>query len=274
MPNSTVTPGNASATPRLRPKDRVQPTSQIDSQLIVAPTSTLRDLVVGVVSYHSLAHLRQLVPTWRSGAGSLDAELVLLENGTGEDLGELTDEVPDLEIRRIEQSIPFTAAVNRLLKTDSDCSPRSRYVALLNPDTTLLPGALERLVDFLDEHPEVGAVGPRVWDLDPSAPERNADPQHRTIQRSWRRFPTLSAALFHRHSVLARIWPSNPFTRRYINADRSPDTTQDTDWLSGCCLVVRSDVFADIGGLDERFPMFCEDVDLCRQIHAHGYRVV
>ncbi|MEM7205816.1 MAG: glycosyltransferase [Planctomycetota bacterium] len=227
-------------------------------------TATKVDVTVAVVSYRSLGLLLDSAQTWAAAAPGLNVEWRILENGTGDSVAQaLHDAQPALArhavCHELEHSVSFARANNIALR-----GFRGRHVVLLNPDTLLRPGSLTELVAFLDDHPDVAVVGPRVWD----------DPACTSIQRSWRRFPGLTTAIANRQSLLARLWPKNPWTRDYLNLDRSPDVTQDTDWVSGCCLAVRGDVFRALGGLDAGYPMFCEDVDLCRGAHRRGWRVV
>lgn len=218
------------------------------------------DLTVAIVNYHSLALLRRCLATWRAATTGLRAELCVLENGTGEAIaGPVRELVPGARIRMRARSVAFSAAVN-----EAFAGARGRHVLLLNPDTLLAPGSLTRLVQHLDEHPEVGIVGPRVWD----------DEAHTSLQRSFRRFPGLRTAFCHRYSLLTRWWPQNPWTRDYLRLDAAGDRAIDTDWVSGCCLAVRGELWARLGGLDTGYPMFCEDVDLCRRARTLGWRVV
>lgn len=225
-----------------------------------APAARPFDLSVVIVGYRSLKLIVECLATWDAAVAGINAELIVVENGTGEPAADvLRAQRPEARVIELDKSIGFGAAVNRGLS-----EARGRHVALLNPDTALEPRSLTRLVQRLDRDPRIGIVGPRVWD----------DVAHSSIQRSWRRFPGVSTALFGRYSLLTRLWPSNPWTRRYLNQDRSPDECQETDWVSGCCMVVRGTLFRALGGMDERFPLFCEDVDLCRSAWDAGFTVV
>jgi GT2 family glycosyltransferase len=218
------------------------------------------DLTVVIVNYHSLRLLEACLETWSRAVDGMRAELVVVENGTGEPVAERLEALlPEARVILLEKSVGFAAAVNRGLQRAS-----GRHVAILNPDTLLGARSLTRLVRYLDQHPDTGIVGPRVWD----------DPEHTSIQRSWRRFPGISTALFHRYSFLSRCWPSNPWTSAYLNKDKPADRIQETDWVSGCCMVIRGTLMRLLGGLDADYPMFCEDVDLCRSCSVAGMSVV
>lgn len=221
--------------------------------------SDTADLTVAIISYRSLGVLKACLEDWAGATAGISARLVVVENGTGEDIvGAVRSRVADSRVDVLETSLTFTRAVNRAL-----AGADSRYVAILNPDTRLMPESMTKLVRFLDARKDVGIVGPRVWD----------EAERRTTQRSWRRFPGLSTALFSRHSLLSRLWPSNPWTRAYLMGDASPDQVQVCDWVSGCCLLARAELFRACGGLDEGFPMYCEDVDLCRRAKLRGWEV-
>lgn len=218
------------------------------------------DLTVVIVSYHSQALLERCLRDFAAATRGIVAELCVLENGTGEAIAPMVQSlVPGARVRVRQRSIAFSAAVN-----EAFAGARGRHYALLNPDTLLLPDSLTTLVRHLDLHPDVGVVGPKVWD----------DAARTSLQRSFRRFPGLATVFSHRYSWLARWWPDNPWTAAYLRLGAAPDQVLDTDWVSGCCLAIRGELFQRLGGLDTGYPMFCEDVDLCRRVHDAGLRVV
>jgi GT2 family glycosyltransferase len=136
---------------------------------------------------------------------------------------------------------------------------RGRYLLFLNPDTVTHEGALDTLVDWMEEHPEVGACGPKLLNTDG------------TLQASCRAFPSFGAGLF-RNTLLGRLFPNNPWSRGYLMQDFQHDKEQPVDWLSGSALLVRRDALEAIGGgWDESYFMYCEDVDLCYRLKSKGF---
>jgi N-acetylglucosaminyl-diphospho-decaprenol L-rhamnosyltransferase len=132
-------------------------------------------------------------------------------------------------------------------------------VAVLNPDLTVAPGTAGALVERLERDAGLGAVGPRV---------RNRDGSD---YASARRLPTVPVAVGH--GVLGLWWPSNPFTVRYRQLDADPSRARSVDWLSGSAVWLRRDALDAVGGWDERYFMYMEDVDLCWRLRRGGFDI-
>lgn len=153
------------------------------------------------------------------------------------------------------ENIGFTRGNNRAL-----AAAQGRHVMLLNPDTLIHGNALAALVDYVDAHPAVGLAGPRV--LNPDG----------TTQSTRRRFPTLLTGIFE-STWLQGIAPRRVLDDFYV-ADQPDEGTYEVDWLQGCALVARRAVYEQIGGLDEGYVMFSEELDWCRRARDAGWRVV
>jgi N-acetylglucosaminyl-diphospho-decaprenol L-rhamnosyltransferase len=131
----------------------------------------------------------------------------------------------------------------------------------LNPDAELDSGALAELTTSLWSESDVGVVGPHLVFPDG------------TTQPSRRRFPNIPLALVESTS-LQQLWPRFPGLDHYYVRDRSDAVRQDVDWLVGACLLARRAVLEDVGGFDERFFMYSEELDWCRRVRAAGWRVL
>jgi GT2 family glycosyltransferase len=132
-------------------------------------------------------------------------------------------------------------------------------VAVCNPDLEVEKGAAGALVRRLATEGELGAVGPLI---------RNTDG---TIYPSARSDPRVRDAVGH--GLLGLVWRTNPFTRRYRQLDADPSRPRDVDWVSGAAVWLRRDALDTVGGWDERYFMYVEDVDLCWQLRQGGWRV-
>ncbi len=205
------------------------------------------DVAAVIVDFHAGSALARCVTTLRADGV---ARIVVVENGDpgtardalGEDLAEIVEPGVNLGYGR---------AVNRGAARVGDYA----FLLVSNPDIEVHAGAVATLVDFLDDHPDVAVVGPTI-----ERPDGTVYPSHRI-------FPNVALAALH--ALLAPLWPSNPATRRY----RSPRPDGAVDWISGAFFLVRRDVFETVGGFDERYFMFAEDMALCWAVREAGYSV-
>jgi GT2 family glycosyltransferase len=137
---------------------------------------------------------------------------------------------------------------------------QGRYLFLLNPDTVVHADAIHRLIDYLDKNPRVGIVGPHVLNTDG------------TTQSTRRRFPTPLTALFE-STWLQGIAPRRILAHFYVT-DQPDNGTFEVDWMQGCALVARREVYDQIGGLDTRYVMYSEELDWCKRAKLAGWKVV
>jgi N-acetylglucosaminyl-diphospho-decaprenol L-rhamnosyltransferase len=205
-----------------------------------------------VVNYNAAGHLADCVRSLRADGAD---EIVVVDNASTDASHRAVTEA-DASARWIEtgRNLGFGRAANRgVVAATHD------LVAIMNPDAVVEPGALKALVDVLDAEPAIAAVGPRVDNPDGS------------WYPSARAFPSLTDALGH--AFLHYVSPDNRFSRRYKLLDWDHDTARDVDWISGTFMLVRREAFESVGGFDEAFFMYVEDVDLCWRLRAKGWRV-
>ena len=135
------------------------------------------------------------------------------------------------------------------------------YVLFINPDTIISINTISECVSFLESHPQAGMVGPKI--LNPDG----------TLQASCRRsFPTPRVAFYH-FSGISRLFPGSERFGRYNLTYLDPDDSTSVDAISGSFMFVRRPLFMRIGGFDEQFFMYGEDLDLCRRVRDEGFEV-
>lgn len=132
---------------------------------------------------------------------------------------------------------------------------KSEYVLLLNPDTVVRAGAIRALVEFADRHPEVGIFGARLEDPDG------------TPQCSAFRFPGVAAEF----EAAARLGVVTRLLRRWQIAPPVRDERHRCDWVAGACMLVRREVWEQLGGMDEAYFMYFEEVDFCLRASRAGW---
>lgn len=151
------------------------------------------------------------------------------------------------------RNLGYGAGANRGIASSGD----SEFVVVCNADLRVHDGAIARLVTALDAHPDWAIVGPRI--VDPSGAE----------YPSVRRFPSMIDAAGH--ALLALVQPDNRFSRRY--KDNVGRDVRAVDWVSGACFCARRTALEELGGFDEAYFMFAEDIDLCWRAHQAGWGV-
>ncbi|CAI2716993.1 glycosyltransferase family 2 protein [Nitrospina watsonii] len=184
-------------------------------------------------------------------------EIRVVNNARHENLGEFQNRFSDIRVTTNPRNVGFACASNQAAREATGDT-----LVFLNPDTVVHAGAMAALARHLKTHPDIGLVAPKVLNPDGS------------IQASCRRFPRLWTGLFNRRSLLSRGFPGNRFTRDYLMQDFDHNETRDVDWVSGCCMMMSRQLFLELGGFDEHYFLFSEDVDLCQIIWKSGRRVV
>ena len=217
------------------------------------------DLTVIIVSWnvHDLLRrcLRTLTPAL--SLGGRQSEVIVVDNASTDGSPEMVAaEFPWVQLIRNAENRGFTAANNQGLAVS-----QGRALLLLNPDTEVVGEALATMVEYMETHPHVGALGPQLRYPDGS------------LQSSRRRFPTLATALVE-STVVQEWWHDNRVMRRYFMADTPDDAVQPVDWVVGACLMVRREAFEQVGGLDEGYFMYSEEMDWCHRIKDAGWEVI
>ena len=207
-----------------------------------------------VVNYNTAGDLRKCLESAREMLG--EVETVVVDNGSTDGSREMVKGDFD-RVRLVDNpgNPGYASACNRGIAATVE-----PYIFILNSDVEFLPGGMDAVLDYLDAHADVGALGPMVLNSDGSA------------QMSCRRFPSMLENVVH--GFLGEIWPGNPFTRRYQMKDVCRDEVREVDWVSGAAMLLRREAAERVGGFDEAYFMYVEDVDICWRLREAGYRVV
>lgn len=214
-------------------------------------------LSVLIVNFNSAPFLKRCLISVQTHLAEIPHEVCVVDNGSSDGSCEfIRKRFSTVKLVANPKNRGFTAALNQGLKETS-----GTYALWLNPDAELLDGGFRILLDYMDAHPAVGILGPQVVNPDGSR------------QLSCRTFPSYRTALFHRYAFLTRLFPMNPLSRQYLCSDWDPNAIHSADWISGACFLHRRAVADELGGLDDRFFMYCEDVDFCLRAKQSGWSV-
>jgi hypothetical protein len=212
------------------------------------------DLSIVIVSWNVRDLLAACLQSIINHSDDLDLEVIVVDSASSDGSAALVrDQFPWVKLIAATENIGFTRGNNRALSVI-----QGRHVLLLNPDTVVHSGALKGLMEYLDTHPQVGIVGPQVLNADGST------------QSTRRRFPTRITALFE-STWLQGLAPREVLDQFYM-ADQPDDGTFEVDWVQGCALMARRAVYDQIGGLDEGYVMFSEELDWCKRANAAEWR--
>jgi GT2 family glycosyltransferase len=215
------------------------------------------DLSIIIVSYDVKDLLRKCLESIFDCQRDVGFEVWVIDNRSADESGKMVkDEFAGVKLLENERNVGFSAACNQGIARS-----RGRYLLLLNPDTELTPGGITEMIEFMQARPRVGVCGPRMVDAKGE------------LLFSCRSFPSYSTAISSSQSVLNRIYPGNPLSRRYLLKDLNRREEKEVDWVSGSCLLTTREIVEKIGNLDERFFMYAEDVDFCYRARRAGYRV-
>lgn len=211
------------------------------------------DLSILIVSYNSRRDLAELLPRLGAQLHALNAEVIVVDNASQDGSARFVrDKHPEVRLVCSPLNLGFAAANNVGAR-----HARGRYLLLLNPDARPERGAIAAGILQMDLHPRVGIASGRLRN------EAGED------QPAARMFPSLLNELF----VLSGLAHRFPRSRLFGRADRSwadPERAATVDWVPGAFAFIRAGAFAAVGGFDERFFLYYEEVDLCRRFRRRG----
>ena len=210
-----------------------------------------------IVSWNARYYLMQCLESLTPVVCRYPMEIIVVDNASSDGSAELVENnFPQVRLVRNPANLGFAKANNLGISTSG-----GRYVCLINSDVKVLPDCISRLVDYCEQHPEVGMVGPRIIGGDGK------------LQRSCRGFPTLWN-MFCRALALDSIFPGGKLFTGYSLSYWSQDCTRPVDILTGCFWLVRREALGRVGLLDESFFMYGEDMDWSRRFWLGGSKLV
>ncbi|MGA9363873.1 MAG: glycosyltransferase [Bacteroidota bacterium] len=222
------------------------------------------DLSIIIVNYNvrdflenALLSLEKALEARLLDGRRIDGEVFVVDNASDDGSVDLVKKkFPHVHLIINEENLGFARANNIALS-----QARGKYLLLINPDTVVQEDTLKVMIDFFDANPDVGAAGCRI--LNPDG----------TIQLACRRsFPSPWAS-FTKTTGLSTLSPRSKLFGRYNLTYLSPEESYEVDAISGSFMMVRRTVYEQVGGLDENFFMYGEDLDWCYRIQKDGWKI-
>jgi hypothetical protein len=212
-------------------------------------------LSVVIATYNARVLLADCLNSIEQNPPSTSYEVIVVDDASADGTSEMVRICfPKVRLLRNEVNRHYAFSNNRAF----ECA-RGEYLLLLNNDTIVLPDALDRMLAFLREHPEAGAVGSKLLNEDGST------------QWSVKSLPNPGSALFGARSIITRLSPNNPFSRRHLLHLNSAMTPFAAGYVSSAAVMIPRHVVDKVGGLDRRLS-YHVDADYCKRMANLGYK--
>jgi GT2 family glycosyltransferase len=217
------------------------------------------DLSIVIVNYNT----KQLLDDCLQSLAEADVppggrEIIVVDNASSDgSQAMVTEKYPDVTLIASEENLGFSAGNNR-----GTAVAQGRYFLFLNSDTRVSRESLVQPLDYLQAHPEVGAITVNLI-----YPSGQRDPDNH------RGFPTPWASLCH-FSGLGRLFPNNPHFNQYFQAYRDFSQTHEIEVIAGSFMMMPADLFHQLGGWDESYFFYGEDIDFCYRIQEADYKII
>jgi len=223
------------------------------------PEHTEQPILVSIVivNYRVPTYLYQALCSLRHADYYDQCEVIIVDNASEDNSREMiTPDFPEVQWIQLKSNVGFGKGCNVGAR-----HARGKYLLLLNPDTVVSKNTLRESVQLLENRPEIGLMGPKILNPDGS------------LQESCRRgFPTPAVAFF-RFSGLTRLFPKSKLFGRYNLTYMDPSEPAEVDAVSGSYMFLHLELFRQLGGFDQRFFMYGEDLDLCARVKEQGLKV-
>ncbi len=209
------------------------------------------DLIVSIVNHNNRELLRQCLRSVLENSGRMRTEVFVVENASADGSSQMVKkEFPGVKLIANGEPMGFSANHNQVLRQAS-----ARYVLVLNDDTVVLAGALDRMVEFMDDNPRAGAVGCKILD------------EHGAVQHSCFDFYSLRSVFLD-----YCLFPGRFKQDRLLGI--SDPQGAEVDWVLGACILLRREALEEVGLLDESLFMYSEEVDWCFRAKQKGWQVL
>jgi GT2 family glycosyltransferase len=215
------------------------------------------DLSIIIVNYNVKEFIQNLLHSVVKAASGIQYEVIIVDNASNDgSIDFLKEKFPDVKLIANSVNRGFSRANNQGLAVS-----KGEYLLLLNPDTLLREDTLKRMIDFFKSTPDAGLAGCKI--LNPDG----------TLQLACRRSFPGPWTSFCKVTGLGTLFPNSRIFARYNLTYLDENQTYEVDAVSGSFMMLKREVYEKIGGLDEQFFMYGEDLDLCYRVQKAGYKV-
>jgi len=214
------------------------------------------EIDIGVIYTHEQHLMPRLLSSLAKASDGLNRRLILVDNHSADGVEQWRGDAPDTKVLRNSKRLSYSANLNRILQASE-----RPYVLLLNTDVFFDASepCISKMVRFMDERPDCGIAGCRLY---------HENGEHAPSARRFQTIPMIVARKFGLGPLMRRTLD------RYFYRELDARETWESDWLSGCFMMLRREAFQDVGYFDAGFTKYFEDVDMCLRMAQAGWRVM
>jgi GT2 family glycosyltransferase len=215
------------------------------------------DLSIIIINYNVKEFLLNLLDSIRNAVKNISTEIIIVDNASDDGSVEILQEkFPNIKLIANKKNVGFGSANNQAME-----AAKGRYFLLINPDAIVREDTLLKMLEFFNKTPQVGIAGCKVLNPDGS------------LQLACRRSFPGPWTSFTKVMGLSKLFPKSRLFARYNLTYLNENQTYEVDAVSGAFMMIKKEVYEKIGGFDQQFFMYGEDLDLCYRAQKSGYKV-
>jgi hypothetical protein len=214
------------------------------------------DLSIIILGYKMRGLIKTCIRNIKAQKFNIGYEIIVVDNASNDGTVEMLEKYyPNIKYIKLTKNVGFQAGNNIGIK-----QARAKNILIINPDITITDDSIEKMFNFLKEHPWVGAVGPKIINPD------------KTVQSTCRKFYNLFTPLYLR-TIFKKTKKGKKIYDEIMMANFDHNTNIQVDWLQASCIMVKKEILQKINYFDERFFLYIGDMDLCKKIYLAGFKV-
>ncbi|MBI2063017.1 MAG: glycosyltransferase family 2 protein [Candidatus Yanofskybacteria bacterium] len=217
----------------------------------------MRKLTIIIVHHQTPELLKLCLKSLAETCKNIDLETIIIDSTISRQARDLVvEQYPEIKYLSFKENLGYARGVNTGIKNSN-----GKYILVLNPDVVVTDNAIIKMTDYMEKHPDIGMLGPRML---------NFNGTHQNTYFGYYKPATILA----RRSFLGRFGRFKKVLDDFLVADADPSKIQTPDWIMGSAIMVSKEALEKVGGMDERFFMYFEDVDWARRFWHNDYKVV
>lgn len=217
----------------------------------------MKKLALIIIAYNMKNLVKKQLDHLRNIKTNIDYEIIIVDNGSKDNIIELESEFSEASFILSKNNLGYFGGANLGVKYSN-----SEYLFILNSDILASDYCFDELIDFIEKHQDIGIIAPKL-----------IYPDERGVQNSCFRFHTILTPIIRR-TFLSKTKFGKKENQKMLMEDFSHDEIIECDWILGAAFIIKKELLDLVGGFDERYFLYYEDMDICKTISKHDKKVV